>query len=281
VSSTSKPDVASGDVSDREKRFFDHSYASGVREAVSRFYVVSAARSNWYLQTITSHCGGKRVLEYGCGEGASAFALVGHAAEVVGIDISDVAVAHANRRASEACAASLRFQRMDAERMEFEPASFDVVCGSGILHHLEIGRALREIARVLKPDGIAVFLEPMGHNPLINLFRWLTPGLRTRDEHPLVVRDLQLAKRIFNHVECRFFNLFSMAAYLLRGHAGFTGALHRLDTLDRRVFRWAPSLALMAWFVVIVMRAPRVRWISDVAQVGARRSSCDDDLSRS
>ena len=45
-----------------------------------------------------------------------------------------------------------------------------------------------EINKVLKDDGEMVFLEPLGTNPLINLYRKLTPKSRSVDEHPFVER---------------------------------------------------------------------------------------------
>lgn len=245
-------------VRDREKRFFDREFACGVRDSLSRFYVVAAASGKCYEQRIFAHCQGKRVLEYGCGTGSSAFALASQATEVVGIDISEVAIVRARQHAAAVRAARTHFLTMDAENTSFESASFDMVCGSGILHHLDVGRALREVARILKPDGTAVFVEPMGHNPAINLFRRLTPGLRTQDEHPLVARDLRLMGRFFGRTEHQFFNLFSLPAFVLNGHPAFLGVLRRLDELDRRAFRWSPSLGLMAWLAVLVMKEPRV-----------------------
>jgi ubiquinone/menaquinone biosynthesis C-methylase UbiE len=76
-----------------------------------------------------------------------------------------------------------QFDVMNAEELEFEDAAFDVIFGSGIIHHLDVPRAYSELARVLAPGGSAVFVEPLGHNPLIRVFRNRTPELRTPDEH--------------------------------------------------------------------------------------------------
>jgi ubiquinone/menaquinone biosynthesis C-methylase UbiE len=64
---------------------------------------------------------------------------------------------------------------MNAEATTFPDNSFDLICGSSILHHLNLDKACAEIRRILRPDGGAVFIEPLGHNPLINMFRKLTP----------------------------------------------------------------------------------------------------------
>jgi len=43
--------------------------------------------------------------------------------------------------------------------------------------------------------GSAIFIDPLGHNPAINMFRRSTPDLRTEDEHPLLLEDFRLAGR--------------------------------------------------------------------------------------
>jgi ubiquinone/menaquinone biosynthesis C-methylase UbiE len=46
----------------------------------------------------------------------------------------------------------------DAERLPFEDASFDLVIGHAVLHHLpDLDQAWREIHRVLRPGGVALF----------------------------------------------------------------------------------------------------------------------------
>jgi SAM-dependent methyltransferase len=44
---------------------------------------------------------------------------------------------------------------------------FDSVVGSSVLHHLEIEDAIRDIYRVLKPEGTIYFTEPNMLNPQI------------------------------------------------------------------------------------------------------------------
>lgn len=38
------------------------------------------------------------------------------------------------------------------------------------------------------------FSEPLGHNPIINWYRNRTPEMRTEDEHPLLIKDIEFAK---------------------------------------------------------------------------------------
>jgi hypothetical protein len=64
----------------------------------------------------------------------------------------------------------------------------------------------------LKTGGEGLFLEPLGHTPLINLYRRFTPRFRTPDEHPLVISDFELARRYFGSVDAEFFHLTSFFA---------------------------------------------------------------------
>lgn len=94
-----------------------------------------------------------------------------------------------------------RFHVMDAHRLEFPDGHFDAVIGWGILHHLDLGLALDEIRRVLRPGGLFMFSEPLDNNPVGRLVRRATPKARTVDERPFRAGDLAAVRERF---ECRF-----------------------------------------------------------------------------
>jgi SAM-dependent methyltransferase len=234
---------------EREREFHDHVFTEqDVRAPTLRFKTVTGALSRWNLETLSAHAAGARALEYGCGQGSRAFHLARGGAHVVGIDISPVAIEQAIEHARAV---------MDAEQLEFADDSFNLVCGSGVLHHLDLNRAYAEVARVLEPTGIGVFEEPLGHNPAINAYRRRTPEMRTVDEHPLLMGDLALAERYFGEVNTRFFTLSSLAAVPLRNLPGFEPVVRALDGLDRSLFRVAPAVRRYAWHVGITLRHPR------------------------
>jgi ubiquinone/menaquinone biosynthesis C-methylase UbiE len=52
------------------------------------------------------------------------------------------------------------FHIMSAQEIEFDDNTFDYAVGLGALHHLNLDLAGAEIARVLKPGGSAIFIEP-------------------------------------------------------------------------------------------------------------------------
>jgi ubiquinone/menaquinone biosynthesis C-methylase UbiE len=74
----------------------------------------------------------------------------------------------------------------NAEKLEFEDCTFDVVYAFGVLHHTpDIGSAVREIFRVLKPNGTA-YVMLYHRNSLVNLIHWL---FRLPYESPRDLKD--------------------------------------------------------------------------------------------
>ena len=242
----------------REKEFHNRVFADHSRQAAGKYYSVMRGSRRCYEGVLNRYGRGATVLEFGCGPGFFAPYLASRGASVTGIDISETAIAQAQERAVEqGVSGNLTLKVMNAEALEFPAQSFDLVCGVAILHHLDLDRAYAEIARTLKPGGRAVFLEPLGHNPLINLYRRMTPTLRTEDEHPLLMRDLALADRYFDEVQTHYFTLHSLLAVPFRNMSIFSGLLDACETADRLVFRTLPPARRLAWQVVIELAAPR------------------------
>ena len=133
------------------------------------------------------------ILDVGCGFGDQCIELVQRGAHTIGIDISSVYVKKAVAAAQKAALPpdQYAFLVMDAHNLTFADNTFDIIVGRGILHHLDVHRALTEIHRVLKPGGRALFVEPLADNPLLRLFRVLTPRARTMDESPLSRKDIR------------------------------------------------------------------------------------------
>lgn len=242
----------------REKDFHNKAFSQGTRACVDKYYELCRNSRDFYMNTLAELCRGREpvALEYGCGPGSYAFFLRNQGATVHGIDISDVAVQQATQEAAREDLDRTTFHVMDAEALTFPDDSFDLICGTGILHHLDLDRAFSELARTLKPEGTAVFVEPLGHNPLINHFRARTPQLRTVDEHPLLMSDLEKARRFFGELQCRYFHLSTLGAVPLRRMPGFPKLLKALDGFDRTLFTVLPPVRRLAWQVVIMLSQP-------------------------
>ena len=106
------------------------------------------ARYWWAAQAV----GGLRVLDAGCGTGSGADVLSrAGAEEVVGVDIAPEAVTAAMERFGSVAT----FRLGDLTALPFDSESFDVAIAFEVLEH--IGgrpRALEELRRVLRPDGL-------------------------------------------------------------------------------------------------------------------------------
>ncbi|WEX07709.1 class I SAM-dependent methyltransferase [Chelativorans sp. AA-79] len=195
------------------------------------------------------------VLEYGCSDGGwslYSLRLPDICRSLTGIDISDVAVAKANERARELGNANAAFFAMNAEDMSFEDNRFDLVYGRGIIHHLDLDRCFSDVARVLKPNGVASFYEPMGHNPLLNAYRRRTPDIRTVDEHPLLVSDFALARRYFSGVRVDYFGLCSVGSAL--APPGMSEVVYSAGKAVDSVVLAIPFVKRFAWYALLTLR---------------------------
>jgi len=194
---------------------------------------------------------GLRVLDYGCGHGMAAVVLARREARVTAFDLSEGYVSEAVRRAA-ANGIHLDLVQADGERLPFADESFDRVWGNAVLHHLDIGVAGRELYRVLRPGGVAVFCEPWGENPLLSWARRRLPYRgkeRTPDEEPLRLRQVQVLEHIFPRVLLRGYQLVSMVRRVLRP-GRLTAGLERCDAL--LLERW-PRLQRFCRYVVLTL----------------------------
>jgi SAM-dependent methyltransferase len=194
---------------------------------------------------------GLPVLDYGCGHGMAAVVLARRGARVAAFDLSPGYVNEARRRAA-ANAVAIDFVQADAEHLPFADASFARVWGNAILHHLDLRSAMRELHRVLRPGGIAVFCEPWGENPLLSWARHRVPYRgkeRTPDEQPLRRRHLRLLREVFPSLQVEGYQFLSMARRVLRPGRLVSG----LEWCDARLLRLAPSLSRLCRYVVLTM----------------------------
>lgn len=107
---------------------------------------------------------GARVLDLGCGEGYCARKLKsGGAGEVLGIDLSSGMIDAALKEESER-PLGIVYRQGDAQKLaELETGSFDLVVAVFLFNYLDCAamtNSMREVARVLRPDGKFVFSVP-------------------------------------------------------------------------------------------------------------------------
>lgn len=128
-----------------------------------------------WLQDLTD-LSGQHALDVATGRGSLALELVGRFETVVGIDLPSVIDVMPP-------VPGVNLQGMDAERLEFDDASFDLVSISWSLHHLKNpGQVLMEMVRVLRPGGTLLVIEP--------IVRWGDPPQRLHLSAHLLLAQL-------------------------------------------------------------------------------------------
>ena len=198
-------------------------------------------------------------MDYGWGDGTSSVFLAKHGIEVVGIEISSVRIQNSKELAEkEGVKDRTSFFLMDAENTIFPENYFDGVLCSGVLHHLDIENAFKELARILKPEGGIICNEPLAHNPIFQLYRKLTPHLRSEWEmhHILSKKHIQLAEKYFGRIERRYFHLFTLLAVPFRNLPVFNFVLSILEGIDLLVLR-LPFIKWWAWQIIFILSNPK------------------------
>ncbi len=114
------------------------------------------------------------VLDAGMGPGRLCVELDQLGWRVSGVDVSEVMVEMAAARLPHA---RERLLAASIEALPFPDESFDVVIATGVLEHVEDkGAAIRELARVLRPDGRAIVSFPNPHS----FYFWWKSGVSYR-----------------------------------------------------------------------------------------------------
>ena len=227
---------------EREQQAYDQGevFQESLRLQTRFRHVFFCPNTKWLLgyvdEIIARKAPGGVVLDYGCFTGDLYEQLLPHQpARIVGIDISTQGIETARARFPAA-----EYSVMDAHRTTFADTTFDLVVGRSILHHLDWEVAIREVGRILKPGGVAVFTEPLGGNPAARLIRKLTPKARTKDEHPVGRGQILFADRVIGSGQHRFGNLLSvplgMATSLLL-ESPDNALLRAADPIDRLIAR--------------------------------------------
>jgi 2-polyprenyl-3-methyl-5-hydroxy-6-metoxy-1,4-benzoquinol methylase len=258
---------------EREARFFDEVYTKAekrfsgkkfevpeelIRQIVSPRGPFLVDRE--YASSLIGGLAGKNVLDYGCGDGWNAVCLAKAGARVWAIDISEAGVELTKKMAaSNGVAESIHAEVQDCYQTRFESDTFDVIYGSGIIHHLDIGSAASELKRILRPDGIAVFCEPIRESSITDRVKRLVlfvsrirPQNLTEDEEVLTLDRIAMLRGSFRVVNCKQFIVLSTLTAVIPSRR-----LRRLLLwADYLLMRVVPGFRRMGRSVVIELRQP-------------------------
>lgn len=201
-----------------------------------------------------------RVLSLGCGDGSIERRLAPHVGQIVGLDISAVAIGQARAAAEAAGLRNLSFAVSDAGGLRLEGLGrFDAIAAFAFLHHLEDG-AIRDTlaeARKALPAGGAFYSCDPSRRRLIGLFaglvratyeRYHSPDERELDPATLAALALQAG---FSRAAIGYVDYFlGPLAWLAPGTPRWLGPA--LGALDRAALgipllrRYASSFSLLA-----------------------------------
>lgn len=170
-----------------ERDYHDRHYASEAALMRSALFERVHSRDAAAFLRATGAGRAHRILSLGCGEGSIERRLAPHVGEIVGLDISAVAIGQARALSAAAGHANLRFAVSDGAGLRLEGlGQFDVVAAFAFLHHLDdaaIRETLSAARRVLRRGGAFYSSDP-SRRRLIGLFAGLVRSAYERYHSP-------------------------------------------------------------------------------------------------
>ncbi len=263
---------------DLEREFHD---AWADSEIVENFDVrlmneVCTAPEMRYITKRLGDIKGKDLLDVGCGLGEASvyFAILG--ATVTSSDLSQ-GMLDATHRLAIANNVSIQPLLSAAEDLGLTiDKKFDIIYLGNLLHHVNIEETLSRLKKHLKPSGIFVSWDPVQYNPVINVYRKMAMDVRTPDEHPLRVSDINFFRNNFKQVETKFFWLTTLIIFLfmalvqkrnpnkerfwkvvLQEGDRWQWLYKPLSIVDRALLTLIPPLGWLCWNVVVIAKNPR------------------------
>jgi SAM-dependent methyltransferase len=142
---------------------------------------------------------------------------------------------------------------------DYPARSFDLIYGGGVLHHLDVPTAGVELNRILRPDGVAVFFEPIRDTKVMDVIRAVVLRLLNRkladlteNESPMTTQRLLQLSRYFKVVRYRHFNVLTSVGLVLDSPA----LKSLLAWADLILMTIVPGFRKLGRAVVIELREP-------------------------
>ena len=236
----------------REEEFHNKLQSNSKGRFENIFYKAIYNTNQDFFNFLESNSLNSEILDYGCGIGSSLEKVVHFKAKkITGIDISEVSIQKAKDKIKN-INRNLHIELLvdNCEKTKFKNDTFDIVYGTGILHHLDIKVCLKEINRILKPGGKLIFIEPLGTNPLINLYRKFTPKSRSIDEHPLLNSDFNFIKNNFSQMRIKYYGFLTLVFFPFYNSPKHSAVFKILKSIDQYLFK-INIFKKLAWSVLV------------------------------
>ena len=219
-----------------------------------------------YACSLLGSLEGKKLLDYAAGDGWNAVCFAKAKAKVWAIDISKKGIKLTKKKAAaNRVGEFITAEVQDCYNTQFQANMFDIIYGGGILHHLDIKTAGEELCRILRPDGVAVFYEPIRETKIMDIIKAIVlyctkkkPSEETEDESPLTTEKINLLKPYFRIIKLRYFNVLTSAIPLINSKI-LKQFLLRADYL---LIKYFPGFDRLGRAVVIELREPAKNIIS-------------------
>jgi SAM-dependent methyltransferase len=133
---------------------------------------------------------GATVVDVGCGDGELVRWLAARGARAIGVEVGEEPLARA--RAAEPVAGE-RYEQGGAEALPLPDGAADAATFIQSLHHVPVEHmddALAEVARVLRPGGLAFVQEPLAEGEQFEVLRPLDDETRVRAQAQAALRRL-------------------------------------------------------------------------------------------
>lgn len=266
------------DIRRQREAVFHDSWAADVDVAdtlVDETFTSITALENQHVLERFGDLSGLTVLDYGCGAAEGGIFMAKRGARVVAIDVSQGMLDLAQQLAAHH-GVQIETRQVESDRIPAADDEFDRIYGNGVLHHVPMATAIPELARILKPGGVASFIEPLPYNPLINVYRRIASEVRTDDEQPLSFRQIDQFRSAFDRVEHREFWLITLAVFvkfyiwdrvnpnkerywkkIYTDASKLESFFEPLKRLDSWLLRHVPVLGRLCWNTVITVSRPR------------------------
>jgi SAM-dependent methyltransferase len=201
----------------------------------------------------------KDVLEMACGHDGLIRHVSHQTKTAIAGDIAPVTIQMAITAAKgNPALEKIDYRVLDCEKTGFPDNSFDVVLEMGALHHMDLDAAYKEAARVLRPDGKFFCLEAIRHNPIIHLYRRMTPHLRTAWEVEHILGRSQVLKGLqyFHDIKIKHYFFVSIFAVPFRNTRAFKPLLAFCEAIDSVLTR-LPGIQWLSWQAWFILSRPR------------------------
>lgn len=192
------------------------------------------------------------ILEVGCGSGEDATYVQKVSKNIIGVDISDIALRRFKNKGFEGVLANVK-------ALPFCSNSFDCVIASGLLHHLvgqgDLTEYIAEFVRVTKSGGYVIALEPNLFNPsglLMNIFNTIKPGITGLVPHERALSPLSLTK-VFKRAGLSGTRCIA-ASYVCNR---FPLPISKFISRHEEGIRFKKPFSLLGWFEIVYGRKVR------------------------